>query len=161
MITKGPKVGRLFPLQFTIPAAMSLSCNSVGPRHEIWHKRLGHPNTLILSHLLKRDFLGNNVQYQFSNLNFDCDACKLGKSMILPFSTHGTRANKCFEIVHSDVWSITPITSHAQCKYFVMFIDDFDRYTWIYFLRSKMRSITLLRLLLLTLRDNSLLAFRF
>jgi hypothetical protein len=32
---------------------------------------------------------------------------------------------------------ISPMIFHAQYKYFVTFIDDFSRYTWVYFLRSK------------------------
>jgi hypothetical protein len=39
--------------------------------------------------------------------------------------------------VHSDVWGISPIVSHARYKYFVTFIDDFSQYTWVYFLRAK------------------------
>jgi len=39
--------------------------------------------------------------------------------------------------VHSDVWGISPVISHARYKYFVTFIDDFSRYTWVYFLRAK------------------------
>ena len=40
-------------------------------------------------------------------------------------------------MIHSDVWGITPVISHANYKYFVTFIDDYSKYTWIYFLRSK------------------------
>ena len=43
----------------------------------------------------------------------------------------------CFKIVHTDVWGVTPVPSHARYKYFVTFIDDYSRFTWIYFLRSK------------------------
>jgi len=32
---------------------------------------------------------------------------------------------------------MAPITSHANYKYFVTFIDDYSRFTWIYFLHSK------------------------
>lgn len=116
---------------------MSLACVSVGLKHEIWHKRLGHPNTLIYSHLMKCGFLGNKNLFQLSNLNFDYDTCKLGKSKTLSFTTHGNLVDKCFQIIHSDIWGITPFASHAQYKYFVTFIDDFSRYTWIYFFRSK------------------------
>jgi hypothetical protein len=50
---------------------------------------------------------------------------------------NGSRAEKCFDIVHSDVWGISLVISHARYKYFVTFIDDFSRYTWVYFLQSK------------------------
>jgi len=32
---------------------------------------------------------------------------------------------------------MAPVTSHANYKYFVNFINDYSRFTWIYFLRSK------------------------
>lgn len=103
----------------------------------MWHKCLGHPNDVILSNLLKRGLLGNKDQCSYHNLHLDCSTCKLGKGKTLPFATHGSHANACFEIIHSDVWGITPVPSHAQYKYFVSFIDDYSRFTWIYFLRTK------------------------
>lgn len=44
---------------------------------------------------------------------------------------------KCFDIIHSNAWGITPVISHAHYEYFVIFIDDYSRFTWIYFFRSK------------------------
>jgi hypothetical protein len=35
------------------------------------------------------------------------------------------------------VWGISPVISHAQYKCFVTFVNDFSRYTWVYFLRAK------------------------
>jgi hypothetical protein len=109
---------------------------TVNTPNEVWHKRLGHPNYVVLTHMLNSGLLGNKEQ-AFKNLSFHCFVCKLGKSKTLSFSFHGSRAKKCFDIVHSDVWGISPVISHASYKYFVTFIDDFSRYTWVYFLRSK------------------------
>lgn len=81
---------------------------------EVWHKRLGHPNDVILSNLMKRCFLGNRAQCSTHALSLDCSTCKLGKSKTLPFPTYGGRVNACFEIIHSDVWGITPVISHAE-----------------------------------------------
>ena len=69
--------------------------------------------------------------------SFDCATCRLGKSITLPFPVHGTRASTLFEIVHSNVWGASPVISHGQYRYFVTFIDDYSRVTWIYFLHSK------------------------
>ncbi|KAK7245636.1 hypothetical protein RIF29_40484 [Crotalaria pallida] len=135
VIAKGPKIGRLFPLH--ISTSNHVACSAIFNKNEIWHKRLGHPNSVILSHLLKSGSLGNIAPSSSSHLSFDCSACKLGKSKTLPFPIAGSHAEKCFDIIHSDVWGITPVTSHAHYKYFVTFIDDYSRFTWIYFLRSK------------------------
>jgi hypothetical protein len=84
---------------------------------------------------MKHGYLGNKNSFSIEFL--DCSSCKLGKSKALSFPSHGSRASKCFEIIHTDVWGVSPVISHAQYKYFVTFIDDFSRFTWIYFLRSK------------------------
>jgi transposase InsO family protein len=137
VIARGPKVGRLFLLQFTIPRALSLASVIVDNKIADWHKRLGHPNNVILSNLMKRGFLGHKDKGSTHSLSFDCSTCKLGKRKTLPFPAFGSRANTCFEIIHSDVWGIAPVISHGQYKYFVTFIDDYSRFTWIYFLRIK------------------------
>ena len=51
IITKGHKVGRLFPIQFSLPQSLSLpllSCNFAIVDYQVWHKRLGHPNANVL-----------------------------------------------------------------------------------------------------------------
>ncbi|RVW44736.1 Retrovirus-related Pol polyprotein from transposon RE1 [Vitis vinifera] len=40
----------------------------------VWHRRLGHPNTQILSHVLNSDLPGNKDRY---SLSLECDSCKL------------------------------------------------------------------------------------
>lgn len=140
MIAKGPKVGRLFPLAFSSSTCSSLpfvSCNSAHVDYTTWHKRLGHPNSHVLHDLLKSGFLGNKESPSLSTLPSDCISCKLGKSKILPFPTHQSNEGQPFDMIHSDVWGMASVISHANYKYFVTFIDDYSRFTWIYFLRSK------------------------
>jgi hypothetical protein len=55
----------------------------------VWHRRLGHPNTQILSHVLNSGLLGNKDHY---SLSLECASCKLGKTKILPFPLHASRA---------------------------------------------------------------------
>jgi hypothetical protein len=131
-----PKVGRLFPLQFSIPSSLSLACMTVNTLSEVWHKCLGQPKSFILSRMLNSGLLGYK-EHVSKHLSSDCSVCKLGKCKTLLFTSHGSRATKCFDIVHSDVCGITPVISHARYKYFVTFIDDFSQYTWAYFLRAK------------------------
>jgi hypothetical protein len=93
ILVKGPKVGRLFPLQFSIPGSLSLTCITVNNPSEVWHKRLGHPNSFILTHMLNSGLLGNK-EHVSKHLSFDCSVGKLGKSKTLSFPSHGSRAAK-------------------------------------------------------------------
>lgn len=104
---------------------------------------MGHPNSTVLFHLLNFSLLSNKNQFCSSHLHFDCPTCKLSKSKILPFLVAGSHAKNCFDVIHSDVWGITPIISHAQYKYFVTFIDYYSRFTCIYFLRSKSKVLSI------------------
>jgi hypothetical protein len=108
MIAKRPKVGQLFPLYISsstiIPSfpLLSFACNVIGSGHKMWHKRLGHPNSDVLRTLFKSGLLGNKACSSL-DLSFDCTSCKLGKSKVLPFPHHASRASQCFDIIHSDV----------------------------------------------------------
>ena len=48
-----------------------------------------------------------------------------------------------FDLIHSDILGPTPIPTEGGSKYFVIFMDDFSRYTWIYLFhyRSELVSI--------------------
>jgi hypothetical protein len=42
-----------------------------------------------------------------------------------------------FDFVHFDVWGNAPVESKEGFKYFITFIDDKFRTTWLYLLKSK------------------------
>lgn len=94
--------------------------------NQLWHQRLAHPSQPILSTLLPN--LGKD--------SISCETCHMSKATRLPFSSSLSRASKMFELVHSDVWGPTS-ESFDGFKYFVIFVDDFSRATWLYLLKSK------------------------
>jgi hypothetical protein len=65
-----------------------------------------------------------------------CDACQQGKSHQLPYPKSTSVSSNPFELVFSDVWGPAP-TSVGRHDYYVSFIDDYSKFTWIYLLRRK------------------------
>ena len=55
----------------------------------------------------------------------------------MSFPSGAKRANKILELVHSDVFGPVSVPSLGNSVYYVSFIDDFSKNTWIYFLRKK------------------------
>ena len=43
-----------------------------------------------------------------------------------------------FELVHSNVWGPCPVVSPIGFRYFVTFIDDYLRTTWLYFMKNRL-----------------------
>ena len=73
-----------------------------------------------------------------SSLDFDfCEHCVYGKQNRVSFPSGAKRENKIVELVHSDVFGPVSVLSLGKSMYYVSFIDDFSRNTWIYFLRKK------------------------
>ena len=95
----------------------------------LWHRRLGHPSIGYLQSLFP--------QFSKQNIHFSCETCILAKSHRKSFYPSNTRTDKPFSLVHSDVWGPTPQTSKHGFSYFVSFIDDCTRMTWVFFLKKK------------------------
>lgn len=72
----------------------------------------------------------------------------MGKDTTLSFSNHDFLASKCFDLVYCDVWGIAHVLSHSHYKYFVTFIDNYNRFTWIYFLHSKSEMFDIFKVVL-------------
>lgn len=74
------------------------------------------------------------------SMGFDfCKHCLYGKHKLVSFPFGATRSKGVLDLIHSDIFFHVPIPSLAISQYNVSFIDDFSRYTWIYFLKSKVK----------------------
>jgi histone deacetylase 1/2 len=65
-----------------------------------------------------------------------CDSCQLAKSHQLPYHVSTSVSTVPLEQVFSDVWGPAPL-SVGKHSYYVSFIDDFSKFTWIYLLKKK------------------------
>ena len=63
--------------------------------------------------------------------------CQFGKQTALLFNNSVSHAHSSFDLIHSDVWGPSPISTPGGSRYFVIFVDDFSRYTWIYLFKNR------------------------
>ena len=131
------KVGRLFEfISLHLPSshlsAPTVSGTNPSSSLALWHSRLGHASISRVKELASMGLLGS-----VSIENCDCMPCQLGKQTALPFNKSVSHALFSFDLIHSDVWGPSLIPTQGGSRYFVIFVDDFSRYTWIYLFKNR------------------------
>ena len=66
-----------------------------------------------------------------------CKGCAKRKNIKNPFRKSETKTKGTLELIHSDVCGPMSSTSLSGFEYYITFIDDYSRKTWIYFLKAK------------------------
>ncbi|PKU78594.1 Retrovirus-related Pol polyprotein from transposon TNT 1-94 [Dendrobium catenatum] len=98
----------------------------------LWHARLGHPHTDVL-----RQLHPLIPSLDIDTNNFHCNSCSMAKCHKLPFNKRTSSSSQAFQLIHSDVWGPAPLQSLNGFKYYVIFVDDFSKFTWLYLMHSK------------------------
>ncbi|BAB10876.1 polyprotein [Arabidopsis thaliana] len=98
-----------------------------------WHQRLGHPALPILKDVVSHFHLplSNTIPKQLP-----CSDCSINKSHKLPFFTNTIVSSQPLEYLYTDVWT-SPCISVDNYKYYLVIVDHFTRYTWMYPLKQK------------------------
>lgn len=56
---------------------------------------------------------------------------------IVRLSTISNKSDSPFSLIHSDIWGPSTTVSLSGFRYFVTFVHDFSRATWLYLLKHK------------------------
>jgi hypothetical protein len=66
-----------------------------------------------------------------------CKGCALSKYAKTTFSSNDNRSKGILDLIHSDVCGPMSVVSIGGFNYYVSFIDDHSRKSWIYFVKTK------------------------
>ena len=97
----------------------------------LWHRHLGHPSFHTMKKLMPSLFIAMNVS------DFHCETCVLAKSHRVSYPPSISQSAIPFELIHSDVWGPSKVPTRTGMRYYVLFIDDCTRLSWVVFLKSK------------------------
>nr|GEW83891.1 ribonuclease H-like domain-containing protein [Tanacetum cinerariifolium] len=105
----------------------------IAPRH----KRLAHLNFKTINKLEKQNLVLGLPSLVYSK-DKPCSACEKGKHHEARFKTKQTSTiKKCLHLLHMDLFGpITPRSINHE-KYTLVIINEYSRYTWVYFLKKK------------------------
>ncbi|XP_058198441.1 uncharacterized protein LOC131313960 [Rhododendron vialii] len=126
---------RMFPLTILHDTPKCLNA-IINDKDWIWHLRYGHLNFESLKLLANKKMVKGLPHIQ--RPNEVCESCILGKQHRNNFGKQvDWRASMPLELVHTDVCGPLKPISNGQNRYFLTFIDDYSRKTWVYFLKLK------------------------
>ena len=98
-----------------------------------WHSRLGHPALPLLKTLVSKFSLLVSLS---SPKHLFCSDCSINKSHNLPFYSNIIVSKHKLQYLYTNVWT-SPIVSVDNYKYYLVIVDLYTRYTWLYPLKQK------------------------
>jgi hypothetical protein len=105
----------------------------------LWHRRLAHVGMKNLQKLLK----GERV-LGITNVSFEkdrpCAACQVDKQVGSTHHSKNVMTTRHLELLHMDLFGPVAYLSIGGSKYGLVIVDDFSRFTWVFFLQDKSES---------------------
>ena len=136
ILFKGTALNNVYTIDLSVPN--NFKCLVVSNETcWLWHRRLGHASMYLISKLVRLNLVRGIPQIKFEKDHI-CDACQHGKQFRESHpSISDTTTSKPLELVHLDLFGPTQVASIGGMKYCFVIVDDFSRYTWVFFLVHK------------------------
>ncbi|GKE27732.1 retrovirus-related pol polyprotein from transposon TNT 1-94, partial [Tanacetum coccineum] len=137
---KGSRSTNLYMISIDDMMKSSLICllsKASKTKSWLWHCRLNHLNFDTINDLARKDLVRGLPRLKFEKYHL-CSACQLGKSK--KYSHKPKYENTNMEVLHTlyiDLCGPMRVQSINGKKYILVIVDDYSRFTWVNFLRSK------------------------
>ncbi|GJY34175.1 retrovirus-related pol polyprotein from transposon TNT 1-94 [Tanacetum coccineum] len=103
----------------------------------LWHRRLSHLNFDYITLLSKKDVVTGLPKLKYVRDQL-CSSCEMSKAKRSSFKTKAVPSSKGrLNLLHMDLCGPMRVASINGKKYILVIVDDYSRYTWTLFLRSK------------------------
>ncbi|GJZ61657.1 putative ribonuclease H-like domain-containing protein [Tanacetum coccineum] len=111
----------------------------------MWHRRLGRVNFKNLNKLVKGNLVRGLPSKVFQN-DHTCVACQKGKQHKDSCKAKLVSSiNQYLQLLHMDLFGPTYVRSINHKTYCLVITDDFSRFSWVFFLRTKDETSTILK----------------
>jgi hypothetical protein len=103
----------------------------------LWHRRLAHVGMKNLHKLLKGEhiLILTNVYFEKDRI---CSECQVGKQVGVQHPHKNIMmTERPLELLHMDLFGPIAYISISGSKYCLVIVDDYSRFTWVFFLQEK------------------------
>ncbi|GJR27260.1 retrovirus-related pol polyprotein from transposon TNT 1-94 [Tanacetum coccineum] len=103
----------------------------------LWHRHLNHLNFGTINDVARMDLVRGLPRLKFEKDHL-CFACQLGKSKKHTYKPKTKNTNlEVLNTLHMDHCGPMRVQTINGMKYILVIVDDYSRFTWVKFLRSK------------------------
>ena len=138
IVFKGKRIENVYKINLSELVDQKVICLlSVNDKKWVWHRRLRHANERLISKLSKLQLVKGlpNIDYHSDAL---CGACLKGKILKSSFKTKDiVSTSRPLKLLHIDLFGPLSTASLYGSKYGLLIVNDYNRFTWVKFLRSK------------------------
>ncbi|KAM1022283.1 hypothetical protein ACFX2A_044323 [Malus domestica] len=133
-LLQGPVKDGFYHLQNSSSPGLSSSSSShalvsVHAPIRLWRSRLGHPSSSIFRRLLSTNKLAVKGT---STVDFFCFECTIAKNHKLPCGCSTSSTTHSLELLHCDLWGHAIVTLVSGFKYYLLIVEDFSKYSWMF-----------------------------
>ncbi|GJS23623.1 retrovirus-related pol polyprotein from transposon TNT 1-94 [Tanacetum coccineum] len=136
----GGRDSNLYTISISDMAASSPVClmsKATSTKSWLWHRRLSHLNFGTINDLTRLDLVNGLPKFKYGKDHL-CSACERGKSKKASHTPKLVSSDHSkLELLHMDLCGPMRVASINGKRYILVIVDDYSRYTWVYFLRSK------------------------
>nr|GEW47812.1 retrovirus-related Pol polyprotein from transposon TNT 1-94 [Tanacetum cinerariifolium] len=138
----------------TSSTPLCLMANAIPTQAWLWHRRLSHLNFDYINLLSKKDIVIGLPKLKYVKDQL-CSSCELSKAKRSSFKSKAIPSSKGrLHLLHMDLCGPMRVASINGKKYILVIVDDYSRYTWTLFLRSKDETLKVLKDFLTMIQRN-------
>nr|GEX92498.1 retrovirus-related Pol polyprotein from transposon TNT 1-94 [Tanacetum cinerariifolium] len=139
-LLKGNRSINLYTINLHEMASASPICLMARATHTnswLWHQRLSHLNFDTINDLDKNDLVSGLPKFKYAKEHL-CPSCEKGKSKRASHPPKPVLNSKQrLHLLHMHLCGPMRVASINRKRYVLVIVDDYSRYTWVYFLRTK------------------------
>ncbi|GJW73218.1 retrovirus-related pol polyprotein from transposon TNT 1-94 [Tanacetum coccineum] len=139
-LLKGNRTTNLYTINLHEMASASPIClmaRATSTKSWLWHQRLSHLNFDTINDLAKNDLVTGLPKFKYHKEHL-CPSCEQGKSKKASHPPKPVPNSKQrLRLLHMDLCGPMRVDSISGKRYVLVIVDDYSRYTWVHFLRSK------------------------
>nr|GEV07243.1 hypothetical protein [Tanacetum cinerariifolium] len=139
-LVKGDRSTNLYTINHHEMASTSPIClmaHASSTKSWLWHQRLSHLNFDTINDLAMNDLVSGLPKFKYHKEHL-CPLCEQGKSKR---ASHPPKpvpnSRQRLHLLLMDLCGPMRIASINRKRYVLVIVDDYSRYTWVHFLRSK------------------------